>query len=116
MIHENSYRGLHPLDKACLQIWQVRDNQFQADNVFFSFEDDSVTLEAGKLQCGHFRTNPHWFSDILNKNLDKLKNENSVSQFQDVMRPLLSYVDHLSKSPQIHVQTNFSSKYCQRSF
>lgn len=51
----------------------------------------------------------------MNKNLDNVKNKKSIQQFQDLVGLLLSYVDHLAKSPSrchhmIMFTTNISNK------
>ena len=68
--------------------------------IFFSFDGDSFALEAGTLKGGCVSTEAQWISDIINRNFDKVKNEKSVQQFQDLTRPFPPCYDCLAESPQ----------------
>ena len=45
-------------------------------------------------------------SGIINKNLDNMKNDGSFKQFQDLIKPLPSYNDHLADSSHVSSHSN----------
>ena len=48
------------------------DNKLHTDNVYFSFDDECVALEAGKLKGGCVSTEAQWLNLIIKKNSDKI--------------------------------------------
>ena len=58
------------------------DNQLHTKNVFFRFDEEGVTLETGILQGGCVSTEAQWLSGIINKNLYKVKNNESFKEFR----------------------------------
>ena len=54
------------------------------------------------MKGGCVSTEAQRLNEIIDKNFNKVNNKKSAQQFQDLMRPYPTYIDHLTESYRIH--------------